>query len=58
MSKMKRLVVCCLIVIATFHFGTGNSTVYTSKTDNEIYNGKVVKIAHFYTSMLVGEETI
>ncbi|MFC9539965.1 copper amine oxidase N-terminal domain-containing protein [Lysinibacillus sp. NPDC056959] len=40
---MKRLVVCCLIVvIATFHFGTGNSTVYASVTENYIYNGKVV----------------
>ncbi|MGE7690429.1 copper amine oxidase N-terminal domain-containing protein [Lysinibacillus sp. NPDC097214] len=62
---MKRLVVCCLIVIiATCHFGTGNSTGYASgtvneifngKTDTEIFNGKVVNGRLYAPIRAVGE---
>ncbi|MEQ6353357.1 copper amine oxidase N-terminal domain-containing protein [Lysinibacillus sp. M3] len=54
---MKRLVVCCLIVvIATFHFSTGNSTVYASGTDNLIYNGKVLNGRLYAPIRAVGEK--
>ncbi|MGY4796038.1 stalk domain-containing protein [Lysinibacillus fusiformis] len=54
---MKRLVVCCLIVvIATCHFGTANSTVYASENDNQIYNGKVVNGRLYVPIRAVGEK--
>ncbi|MGE7947954.1 copper amine oxidase N-terminal domain-containing protein [Lysinibacillus sp. NPDC093688] len=57
MGKMKRLVVCCLlIVIATFHFGTGNSTVYASENNYGIYNGKVVNGRLYAPIRAVGEK--
>ncbi|MGE8034083.1 hypothetical protein B1B04_20455 [Lysinibacillus sp. KCTC 33748] len=57
MGKIKRLVVCCLIVvIATFHFGTGNSTVYASENKYGIYNGKVVNGRLYAPIRAVGEK--
>ncbi|WP_342532485.1 copper amine oxidase N-terminal domain-containing protein [Lysinibacillus sp. FSL K6-0057] len=54
---MKRLVVCCLIVvIATCHFETANSTVYASENDNQIYNGKVVNGRLYVPIRAVGEK--
>jgi|GEM_PF-839385 len=57
MGKIKRLVVCCLIVVmAIIHFDTGNSTVYASEGDYEIYNGKVTNGRLYAPIRAVGEK--
>ncbi|MCY9549331.1 copper amine oxidase N-terminal domain-containing protein [Lysinibacillus xylanilyticus] len=57
MGNIKRLVVCCLIlVIATIHFGTGNTTVYASEGDYAIYNGKVTNGRLYAPIRAVGEK--
>ena len=57
MTYMAGPVCCLIIVLATFFFGTGNSTVYASVIDNEINNGKVVN-ARLYAPIRAVDEKL